>query len=597
MKTVRCAIYTRKSSEDGLGQAFNSLDAQREACASYIASQKHEGWVLVPDPYDDGGISGGTLERAGLKRLLKDIEAGAVDQIVVYKIDRLTRSLADFAKLVERLDRANASFVSVTQSFNTATSMGRLTLNVLLSFAQSEREVTAERIKDKIAASKRKGLWMGGPVPLGYEPDGRSLKVVEEDAETVRRIYDLYLQLGSIYAVREAAHDLGLRTKGRPRLRAKKYRNDREAEHGKGGNGIGEGRASREPPVCMNDADHTRADAAGAVIGPAPFGVTNIHYILTNPVYAGRIRHRDQIHEGHHSPIIDPKTWDEVQKKLAEFASRQRGVSQRARFAPLAGKLIDDTGDRFTPSHAIKNGVRIRYYVSNRLVSGKVNGKARDKAPMDRGWRLPAPMLESQLAEAVLQHLTERLPIDLALDPSIGEIERVQQRLEAMASDTEQHIPALLKSIDHATIMQGRIDIALIDQWIGEMLDVGLDWINPSALSFTTGFQYRKRGVETKLIIGAGPIKMCDDVLIRNIARAQQFYDAIKQGRSFDAIAASEGLSARRVMQILDLAFLSPSIVKSIVAGEQPMGLTTKWLSTNAMPCDWQAQRQIIATL
>ncbi|MGJ8557098.1 MAG: recombinase family protein, partial [Sulfitobacter geojensis] len=190
MKKIRCAIYTRKSSEDGLEQDFNSLDAQREACAAYIASQKHEGWVQVQDRYDDGGISGGTLERPGLQQLLKDIDRGAVDQILVYKIDRLTRSLADFSKIVDILEKAGASFVSVTQSFNTATSMGRLTLNMLLSFAQFEREVTAERIRDKIAASKRKGLWMGGNVPLGYDPDGRTLKVNESDAQTVRALYD-----------------------------------------------------------------------------------------------------------------------------------------------------------------------------------------------------------------------------------------------------------------------------------------------------------------------------------------------------------------------------------------------------------------------
>ncbi|WJH39073.1 recombinase family protein [Aliirhizobium terrae] len=382
MKTIRCAIYTRKSSEEGLGQEFNSLDAQREACASYIASQKHEGWVLVPAYYDDGGISGGTLERAGLKRLLKDIDAGVIDQIVVYKIDRLTRSLADFAKLVERLDKANASFVSVTQSFNTATSMGRLTLNVLLSFAQFEREVTAERIRDKIAASKRKGLWMGGQVPLGYEPDGRSLKIIEEEAETVRRIFDLYLELGSIYAVRGAAKDLGLRTKARPRMGAKKYRKEED-----------------------QDAKVVKRPAA-TVIGPAPFGVTNIHYILTNPVYAGRIRHRDQWHDGNHPAIIDPDLWDAVQEKLTAFAARSRGVSHIAKMSLLAGKLHDDSGDYFTPSHAQKRGIRFRYYVSNRLMSGKQT----DASVKDRGWRLPAPMLESQLAEAIVHHLIDRLP-------------------------------------------------------------------------------------------------------------------------------------------------------------------------------------------
>lgn len=583
MKAVRCAIYTRKSSEEGLGQEFNSLDAQREACASYIASQKHEGWVLVPEYYDDGGISGGTLERAALKRLLKDIEAGLVDQIVVYKIDRLTRSLADFAKLVERLDKANASFVSVTQSFNTATSMGRLTLNVLLSFAQFEREVTAERIRDKIAASKRKGLWMGGRVPLGYEADGRSLKIAKEDAETVRRLYQLYLELGSIYEVRVAANDLGLRTKGRVRPGAKKYKHARQDSAGK-------------PSVksIRGRKDDSTSDAIPAsVIGPAPFGVTNIYYILTNPVYAGRIRHRAQIHDGNHPAIIEPVVWDLVQEKLTEFASRQRGVSNIAKFAPLAGKLYDDTGDYFTPSHTKKNGVRLSYYVSNRVISKKQV----DKTTMDRGWRLPAKMLESQIAQAIVRHLIERLPIDLSLTKSVTEIAQVHHRLEALASETDKHLAPILKCLDQATIMQGQIDLVLIDQCVAELISIPLDSVNPAILAFVTSFQHRKRGVETKLIIGATANTSRDEVLTRNIAKAQQFYDAIKHGQSFEDIAKSEKLSTRRVMQIIDLAFLAPAIVQSVVMGDQPLGLTTKWLSGNTMPSDWHAQRQIVAAL
>lgn len=206
MKKTRCAIYTRKSSEDGLEQEFNSLDAQREACASYIASQKHEGWMLLPEQYNDGGLSGGSLERPALRLLLTHIKAGLVDQIVVYKIDRLTRSLAGFSKIVDTLDAAEASFVSVTQSFNTATSMGRLTLSMLLSFAQFEREVTAERIRDKIAAFKRKGLWMGGNVPLGYDADGRTLAINTKAAQTIQTLYALYEQHGTIRAVKiEAA--------------------------------------------------------------------------------------------------------------------------------------------------------------------------------------------------------------------------------------------------------------------------------------------------------------------------------------------------------------------------------------------------------
>ena len=276
MKKTRCAIYTRKSSEDGLEQEFNSLDAQREACEAYIASQRHEGWVLLPQAYDDGGLSGGSLDRPALQELLDHIGAGRVDQIIVYKIDRLTRSLADFARIVDILDAANASFVSVTQSFNTATSMGRLTLNMLLSFAQFEREVTAERIRDKIAASKRKGLWMGGAVPIGYDPDGRTLKINEEEAETIRTLYDLYERHGSVRSVCEEAERLRLRTR-------------------------------------------RRVSASGKVSGGGSFDRGHVHYILTNPVFAGRIRHRKVVHEGLHNPIIDPERWDRIQLQPVSY--------------------------------------------------------------------------------------------------------------------------------------------------------------------------------------------------------------------------------------------------------------------------------------
>ena len=323
-RTVRCAIYTRKSSEEGLEQEFNSLHAQREACAAYVASQKGEGWTLLPGHYNDGGISGGTLERPALQQLLIDIDEGRVDQVVVYKVDRLTRSLADFAKLVERLDRAGASFVSVTQSFNTATSMGRLTLNVLLSFAQFEREVTAEHIRDKIAASKKKGLWMGGNVPLGYEADGRTLKINEQEASIIRLIYDLYLQRGPVRAVKQELDQRGLKT-----------------------------------PV--------RVASTGRSSGGLPFGIGHLHYILSNPVYAGRTRHKDKVYDGQHEAIIDEDTWTRVQQLLE---GKAWNGSVRTRIAkhpsPLVGKLFDETGDRLTPSHANKQDARYRYYVSNR---------------------------------------------------------------------------------------------------------------------------------------------------------------------------------------------------------------------------------------
>ena len=299
MKKIRCAIYTRKSAEEGLEQDFNSLDAQREACAAYVASHKAEGWVLLPTVYEDAGLSGGTLERPGLQRLLDDIDAGLVDQIVVYKVDRLTRSLSDFAKLVERLEAAGAVFVSVTQSFNTATSMERLTLHMLLSFAQFEREVTAERIRDKIAASKRNGLWMGGRVPLGYEKDERTLRVNEAEAETVRTLYALYRKHGTLRQVKADADRLRLRTKRR------------------------------------FAADGTRT-------GGLPFRRGHLHCLLTNPLYAGRIRHQRRVYEGQHPSIIAPELWDTVQAQLQAGAAKPRrrttkGRAARSRPVPKLG--------------------------------------------------------------------------------------------------------------------------------------------------------------------------------------------------------------------------------------------------------------------
>ncbi|WP_170462245.1 recombinase family protein, partial [Ruegeria arenilitoris] len=295
-RKVRCAIYTRKSSEDGLDQEFNSLDAQHEACAAYVASQRHEGWSLLPQRYDDGGLSGGTLERPALQRLLEEIDAGRIDMVVVYKIDRLTRSLTDFAKLVERLEQANCSFVSVTQSFNTSSSMGRLTLNVLLSFAQFEREVTAERIRDKIAASKKKGLWMGGNLPLGFDrhpdPKARTLVVNQEEASTVRRLFDLYAELRCLRRVAEQAAAEGLRSKR----------------------------------VVRTD---------GTVRGNCLLSRGQIYYLLRNPVYRGQIRHKDKLWPGQHPAIIGEDLWERVQERMRQASKRSR--AQPSPDAPFRG--------------------------------------------------------------------------------------------------------------------------------------------------------------------------------------------------------------------------------------------------------------------
>ena len=349
-KTLRCAIYTRVSTDHGLEQDFNSLDAQREAAEAYIKSQSHEGWRLVRTAYDDGGFSGGSMQRPALLRLLGDIRAGLIDVVIVYKVDRLTRSLADFAKLVEIFDAQGVSFVSVTQAFNTTSSMGRLTLNVLLSFAQFEREVTGERIRDKIAASKKKGIWVGGVVPLGYRVEDKRLLIEDAEARTVRMIFERYLALGSMLPLLTELHDRGVRTR-------------------------------------------RRALATGRSSGGVSFTKGPLAYLLKNRTYIGEINHKDMSYPGEHQPIIDPAVFDAVQARLAENLQVHR-AARSASEALLLGRLIDDRGNTMTPSCSNKGGVRYRYYVSRALTEGR-------KANAGSVARVSAPEIETLVLDAL----------------------------------------------------------------------------------------------------------------------------------------------------------------------------------------------------
>ncbi|MGR3323216.1 MAG: recombinase family protein [Pseudooceanicola sp.] len=546
MKTLRCAIYTRKSSEDGLEQEFNSLHAQRDACAAYVASQKHEGWRLLPDKYDDGGLSGGSLERPALQRLLEDVRDGRVDQIVVYKIDRLTRSLADFAKIVDILDAAGASFVSVTQSFNTATSMGRLTLNMLLSFAQFEREVTAERIRDKIAASKRKGLWMGGQVPMGYDPDGRTLRINGAEAETIRSLYDLYERLGTVRDVKQAADRQGLRTR-------------------------------------------RRRSKAGQVTGGGAFDRGHIHHILTNPIYAGRIRHQDRVHEGQHPAIIDPDRWGAIQAQLKEGAAKVRDKAAAGRRSLLCGRLFDETGNRLTPSHTrTRRGARLRYYVSHRLI-------ARSGEAGLGGWRLPGEDLEDRIEGIVRKMLgATDLPARLLANADAGEVARLRGLLDGTLAGRPRE--EVLDLVERTDIAPGAMTVTLGAAAVATTLELDEQGIDPAALKVTEPFQHRKRGVETRLILADQPAGR-DEVLIRNIALAHHWFGRIKAGDSFAHIAETAGVSKRRVQQMIGLAFLAPDIVRDVFDGKQPVGFTSDWCKTHTLPSDWDEQRRVLATL
>ena len=356
VKPVRCAIYTRVSTEHGLDQEFNSLDAQYEAASAYIKSQAHAGWTLIRSRYDDGGYSGGSTDRPDLQRLLDDIRARKIDVIVVYKVDRLTRSLADFAKLVELFDAHGVSFVSVTQQFNTTTSMGRLTLNVLLSFAQFEREVTSERIRDKIAASKRKGLWVGGNLPLGYEMKDGKIAIVEEEAELVRSIFRRYLELGSVNELLRDLRERNIRTKA-------------------------------------------RLLSTGATRGGIPFGRGALYYLLSNRFYIGEVKYKNEILPGEQPPIMDRALFEAVrQKSLAQWSHRT--VVRNKSDHLLTGLLFDDAGHRMIPTHATKAGIRYRYYASTPVLHGEAKTASAGSVS-----RVPAADIEDTVVKSLKEHL------------------------------------------------------------------------------------------------------------------------------------------------------------------------------------------------
>src|ERR1700722_562327 len=416
-KIRRCAIYSRKSSEEGLEQEFNSLHAQREACEAFIRSQAGEGWRLIRTHYDDGGLSGATMERPALQRLMADIAKGLIDAVVVYKVDRLTRALADFAKMVEVFDARGVSFVAVTQQFNTTTSMGRLTLNVLLSFAQFEREVTGERIRDKIAASKQKGMWMGGLVPIGYDVCDRRRVINQAEAVTVRQIYQRYLKTGSVPKLKK---DL-----------------DRDGVVSK-----------------------IRVSRKGNRSGGQSFSRGALYELLSNPIYIGEIRHKQERHPGQHEAILDRNLWEKVQKRLRDRTDRPTEPRTKMSPSPLAGKVFDEPGEPLYVQAAVKDRRRYRYYVSRALVKGsKVEGQ--------RGWRVPGPELERAVAIAALSILDDKAAILEALqvagmgDADINSVfTTVAEWRERLLAERERST-ALVESVEKAVLTDEGIGLGL----------------------------------------------------------------------------------------------------------------------------------------
>lgn len=539
-RTLRCAIYTRKSTEEGLEQDYNSLHAQRDACAAYVLSQAGEGWTLLPDVYDDGGFSGGNMARPGLKRLLDDVEAGLIDVVVVYKVDRLTRALTDFSRIVDVLDRAGASFVSVTQAFNTTTSMGRLTLNVLLSFAQFEREVTGERIRDKIAASKKLGMWMGGNLPLGYDAAGRTLTINEAEAKTVRWIFGRYLEVGSVHKVAQELEAAGVVSK-------------------------------------------SWSTKAGVLRGGRKIDRGALFHILHNRTYVGEIPHKKTSYPGQHPAIVDRDVFDAVQARLAEndLKTRKPGEVRRPlKGAPFKGLIFDSAGNRMTPLEAARPGkTTYRYYVSSPIQAGR-------RQNLGAVTRISAHIVE----EIVANRLHElKLCIQTEASPDWSAIRNLIDRVEVTSDAvTLQFDEAMLERASRNLGPQDRISIDRLERR-------GSDRI------LTIPVRVVKRG-GAKVAIGpdgqsAIHHRATDPALSAALIRAEAWKRQLLTGqaKTLNQIAEAEGVTAAYAARTIRTAFLAPDLKAAILDGCLPAGLTLEAVTRQEMPLDWEAQRRLYA--
>lgn len=548
----RCAVYTRKSTEEGLDQDFNSLDAQAESCSAYILSQAGEGWTGPTQVYSDGGISGGHMNRPGLLALMADIEAGRIDIVVVYKVDRLTRSLADFAKLVDVFDRHNVSFVSITQAFNTTTSMGRLTLNVLLSFAQFEREVTAERIRDKIAASKKRGQWMGGLPPLGYDNIDKRLVANAGEAETIKHIMTRYVSLQSVRELKEELDRDGYKTK----LRSTKKQSQ---------------------------------------TGGKPFSRGHLYKLLANPIYIGQVTHKGECYEGQHDPIIDHELWQQVQDSLRDNAPKRKRSINLSSESLLTGLIFDGEDNRLSPTYTKKaNGRRYRYYISTHL----------SKSEMDDGsvLRLPAVLLEKVVIEHLTSNLTEpsrllKLWNDNTLTPSqISNLQHQAERISALLTSVsrEEQRTTLINLVERIQITSDLLKLDLRREAFAKISNSVSDKME-QLNQIEVPLQMKRRGVETKLIIGGQRPGKADPEILQTIANARHWYEALKTGafKSIGEIVKRSHMNKSEVSRTLPLAFLAPSIVKDCIDGKHPEDLTAEVLRRRAsrLPSVWQEQR------
>ena len=555
---IKCAIYTRKSSEEGLDQSFNSLDAQREACEAYVLSQRHEGWVALSAKYDDGGFSGGNMDRPALKKLITDIAEGKVNTVVVYKVDRLTRSLADFAKLVEQFDSKGVTFVSVTQQFNTTTSMGRLTLNVLLSFAQFEREVTGERIRDKIAASKAKGMWMGGRIPLGYELRDRKLYINPEEAEQVREIFRQYLRLRTVSSLTVYLNRTDIRTK-------------------------------------------IRIGADGRKAGGQHYFRGGLYQLLRNHIYVGEIEHKEAVYPGEHEAILDRELWDQVQKLMDYNRQGARNRSRTASGSMLTGRLFSESGVRYIPTNAQKGGRRYHYYTSQAVIKG-------DKEEGSIG-RLPAPAFESAVADRMqsfFQSPAEVLEALKRTDLPDLDYQKLLKHANQRSSDWSPHservdlIRAVLqRAIVHENSIELQIGLdSLVQVLSGTLPAGGSKPANVQTVSLKASFRHIRQGQSLKLVMGNDQSESVAsrEAIAKAIARARSWYDQLVEGRASGLVDLSRlhGLTHRYVKSIFPLAFLSPESIELLLNDRDGQPRTLESLMGKG-PMRWVLQKAFLA--
>lgn len=543
-KKFRCAIYTRKSSEEGLEQDFNSLDAQREACEAYIKSQQHEGWILVEKQYNDGGFSGGTLERPALKKLLADIEAGKVDIVVVYKVDRLTRSLMDFSKIVELFDKQEASFVSITQHFNTTTSMGRLTLNILLSFAQFEREVTGERIRDKMLASKKKGMWMNGVAPLGYLNKDRTLEIDEENTEKIRLIFDKYLEFESVHSLKTHLEEENITTK------TGKF-----------------------------------------------FAKGHLYKILENKTYIGKIEHKGKVYDGLHEPIVDAEIFDKVQKLLSKNRIQNRVSSDKKNPSLLAGKLFDNKKNYMSPSHSNSHNRKYRYYISQAIIQHR----RQDAGSVSK---IPAGEIEKIIQQEIKNFVSNLNNIQPMLKEA--NIHKQKVLLNNLTDQIDnQFIRTILSKV---VIYKEKVEITICkDQLLKTLEAVAYNTDLPEELKEETKSPIiLTKNIKITATANNGSVLILTDsdtqqpeinpILVKAIAKSylwnkQILLNEVKSGAE---IQKRENLqSYGYVANILDLRFIAPDITDTILNGMQPRDLTIKKLF-KCKTLDWSEQKRIL---